>query len=237
MGLNPVMLFNVENPFKCTIEKRVNRFVVVVTAEGRKLRAYVNNTGRLQEYIVRGTKGFCTSEGNKTDCRLFAISDKGLGALIDTAFQAKAFEASLQKNVLKWLLNYKVVKRNVKVGGSLIDYLLLKGGSKAYLEVKSAVLRGNETYAMYPDCPTERGRRHLMELMELAKSGERAIMLFVAALPEVEAFRPYRKGDPQIAELLKQADRVGVEIRAIGAHYEPGRKAVELYNPDMPVEL
>lgn len=237
MGLNPVMLFNVKDPFKCSIEKRVNRFVVVVTAKGRKLRAYVNNTGRLQEYIVRGRKGFCTSEGNKTDCRLFAISDKGLGALIDTVFQTKAFEVSLQKKALKWLLNYKVVKRNVKVGSSLIDYLLLKGDSKAYLEIKSAALRGNEVYAMYPDCPTERGRRHVRGLMELAESGERAIMLFVAALPEVEAFRPCRKGDPQIAELLKQADRVGVEIRAIGVHYEPSRKAVELYNPDMPVEL
>jgi len=81
-----------------------------------------------------------------------------LGALIDNQLQMKAFEKSLEANLIPWLLGCHILKRNAKLGASRIDYLLDCNGKKVYLEVKSAVLREGD-YAMYPDCPSDRGRK------------------------------------------------------------------------------
>lgn len=63
----------------------------------------------------------------------------------------KAFEEAVKKKVIPWLVNCKIIKRNTRLGSSLIDYLFKCTKELLYLEVKSAVLRGDEIYAMYPD--------------------------------------------------------------------------------------
>ncbi|MEM1632317.1 MAG: DNA/RNA nuclease SfsA, partial [Thermofilum sp.] len=100
--------------------------------------------------------------------------------------------------------------------------------------LKSAVLREGP-YAMYPDCPTLRGRRHIRELTELARSGWRALIVFIAAAPGVSAFKPYERGDPEVARLLRQAKESGVLLRAVSMHYDPALSAVVLDNPSLQV--
>ena len=129
-----------------------------------------------------------------------------------------------------------MAKRDAQLGNSRIDYLLQKGDEQLYLEVKSAVLRDGK-YAMYPDCPTSRGRKHISELMEHVRSGGNATILFLAALPEVDAFKPYREGDSQLCDLLIKADKSGVNLRAMGMAYSPEDSAISLYNPDLPVNI
>jgi len=205
---------------ECTFLKRLNRFVALVDVNGDPRRALVTNTGRLKEFMIPGRKAFCTPRsGGKTDFVLVAFEDSGgKGAIIDTRTQVKAFERALELNLIPWLENCRIKRKEITVGRSRLDYLFECPSGEVYAEMKSAVLRGGDRgeYAMYPDCPSVRGRKHIRELMELSKEGKRTMIFFVGALPGVEKFRPYEGGDPEIARLLREARERGVEIRALG---------------------
>ena len=182
----------------------------------RLKKALITNTGRLEEFMVEGRKAFCIpKQGGKTEFILIGFLEKeGRGAIIDTRTQAKAFERALELGLISWLKNWKIKKKEVKIGNSRLDYLLNYNGEEIWVEMKSAVLRDGE-YASYPDCPSTRGQKHVKELIKLRKDGKRAMIVFICALSGVKKFRPYKKGDPKIAELLKEAKKIGVEIRGI----------------------
>ncbi len=228
----------VESPLECTIIQRLNRFVVEVKVDSSLQWAWINNTGRLEEFLLKGKTGFCIRNEYplKTALRLFAIKEGSLGAIIDTQLQMKAFEKALAMGIIPWLDGCVLLKRDVRLGDSIIDYLLACGEKQVYLEVKSAVLREGH-YAMYPDCPSARGRKHIKELIGLKAAGGAATILFIAALPGVAAFKPNRVGDPNLADLLVEAWKAGVNVRAIALLYNPRDSLVYLYDPDLPVKL
>ena len=235
---NEIPLLAVPESQPCRIVGRINRFVVEIQTGGKISKAHINNTGRLQEFLVRGRRGFCfrTPGTAKTSFRLFAVEERGRGALIDTQIQMKAFESAVRKNSLPWLRHCFFVKRNARLGDSLIDYLFECGEEPLYLEAKSAVLREGE-YAAYPDCPSLRGRRHLRDLTGWARDGGAAFVLFMAALPGIEAFKPNREADAELAGLLERAERSGVGIKAIGLYFRPNDSSVTLYDPDLGVVI
>jgi sugar fermentation stimulation protein A len=240
----PTRLIRIENPQECRIIERLNRFVVLIEHDGTVYRAHITNTGRLLEFMVKGQKAFCFKtqqqhhHRGKTDCRLFAIEDRGLGALIDTWLQMKAFEDALERHLIPWLAGCHMLKRNAVLGASRsrIDYLLDCQGKQVYLEVKSAVLRDG-AYAMYPDCPTERGRKHVRELTSYASEGGTGIVVFVAALPYVRAFTPNRAADAKLYDALEVAHASGVDVRAMGLYYNPDDGWVYLFEQDLAVTL
>ena len=114
--------------------------------------------------------------------------------------------------------------------------MLKCNGKKIYLEVKSAVLR-NGKYATYPDCPSMRGRRHIAELTRHVKNGGHGVILFIAALPDIRAFKPNISADLEMSRLLIEARESGVEIRAFELYYDPEDFYVYLSKPDLPVEI
>mgnify|MGYP000002780627 CR=1 FL=1 len=223
---------------ECIILERINRFAVKIISDGAVLKAYINNTGRLLDYIVKGRRGFCIPHQKRlrTDCRLFAVREKKSAAIIDTQLQMQALEKIITLNLLPWSRGCRILKRNAKLGRSLIDYLLECDGKKIYLEVKSAVMRNGE-YAMYPDCPSLRGRRHIAEITRHVKNGGRGAILFIAALPDIKAFKPNNLADPEVSRLLTEAKEAGVGIRAFGLYYNPEDYCVYLSKPDLPVEI
>ena len=233
-----MVFFKVSNPFEVKIVEKLNRFVVLVEKEGKLLRAHNTNTGRLKELLVKGRRAFCLpKKGQKTDCRLFAVEDLYGFAVIDTSLQMKAFEFFQKMDLIPWLSSKRwfLKKRNYRVGNSLIDYLFedLKG-HKLLIEVKSAALRSEDNYGMYPDCPTERGRKHIRELLNNPTEGG---LLFICALPRVKGFKPYCEGDKEICLLLKEAKKKGLLMKALGMHFEPSVGAILLNNPDLVVKV
>lgn len=234
----PQPLLQFEEIIPCRIHRRENRFVMLVEIKGKQFRAHLNNTGRLAEFLRPGKPAFCLKRKTpgKTTHRLIAAEERKKGALIDTQLQMRSFERALEKGFIPWLKGCRLIKRNTRLGNSLIDYLLNCASREIYLEIKSAVLRQKEI-ALYPDCPSQRGRRHLQELIALAENSRPAMVLFMAALPEVEAFRPNREADPQLFQILTQAQAGGVEVRAMRLFLEPTRATIILDNPDLPVLL
>lgn len=165
------------------------------------------------------------------------VEERGSGALIDTQLQMKAFEKSLERNRISWLDGCRILKRNAKLGASRIDYLLDCHGKDVYLEVKSAVLR-EEEYAMYPDCPSERGRRHIKEFSGYVKEGGgEGILLFIAALLHIKAFKPNKRADAKLYEALKEVQSSGADIRTIDVYYNPNDAGVYLFEPNLEVKL
>ncbi len=228
------------NVVPCTFIERLNRFVALVDVNGKTRKALVTNTGRLEEFMVPGRKAFCVPKtGGKTDFVLVAFEDlDGKGAVIDTRTQARAFERAVELGLVPWLRDCMIKRKEVTVGKSRLDYLFKCPEGETYAEMKSAVLRGggHGEYAMYPDCPSVRGQKHIRELIELRRNDKRAMIFFVGAMPGVEKFRPYEKGDPEIARLLKEARKAGVEIHALSIALLPSGEII-LESPELEIEV
>jgi len=225
-------------PIECTIIERVNRFTVRVLINGVVKNVHLTNTGRLREFLVNGKRGFCHRiSGSKLEYRLFAVEDGVQAALIDTVLQQKVFEHLVVYNKIPWLNGCIIAKRNPRLSGEVIDYLLVCSNEYLYTELKSAVLRFNGVYAGYPDCPTIRGRRQIKALINYVKQGGRALIVFIAGLPGVEAFKPYSEGDPVVADLIREASWSNVGVKAIALYYDPVYARIVVYNTDLAVNL
>ena len=221
--------------------KRLNRFVVEAElADGSRIQCLNTNTGRLHDILTPGAKLLCSPKtGGRTSHRLLAASfDKGV-SIVDTWSQMKVFEHLVENSVLAWLGECTISKKAPRVESSVLDYLLECDGEQVFVEVKSAVLRHERRYAGYPDCPTDRGVRHLKLLSAITQEGGRALLVFIAALPGASAFKPYVRGDPRIAEALEHAVSKGVEVRAVGLEgvVEGGFLWAVLYSANLPVVL
>ncbi len=205
-------VIKLKNLLKGKILKRLNRFLVEIRINNKVEVASLNNTGRLIDYLQKDKECLVMERKSlKTNYRLIAVKDKNSWALIDTDIQMKAFEIALNKNLINFLKGAKIIKRNPRYKNSVFDYLIKYKNKEIFVELKSAVLRkGN--FAMYPDCPTERGRRHIKEITELK---DRGMIIFICALPYVKKFKPYEEGDPEIPKLLKVAKKNKVKIRAL----------------------
>lgn len=235
------VLLRLSNVRECVIRKRLNRFVVEAFMDGRVERLHNTNTGRLLDLLVEGRR--CLAEpinGRKLRWRLTAVEDdKYTGAwdIVNTLVQNRAFEAAVEQSVLPYARGCKILSRNPRVGSSILDYLLMCGGRPVYIETKSAVLRGPNDEAMYPDCPTTRGIRHVKELIGLVKDGNRVLLVFIAAMPGPRCFRPYEEGDPELAAWLGEALREGVLVKALSIHglMMTGELVIVLENPELPL--
>ena len=80
-------------------------------------------------------------------------------------------------------------------------------------------------------------RRVFQELTRHAQEGGKAVILFMAALPQVTAFKPHREGDPVLSDLLEKAQSEGVMVRTVGLYFNPEDSSIHLFNPDVRVYL
>ncbi|MFR2486452.1 MAG: DNA/RNA nuclease SfsA, partial [Hungatella sp.] len=81
----------------------------------------------------------------------------------------------------------------------------------AFMEVKGVTLEENGI-AMFPDAPTERGIKHILELTEAVKAGYEAYILFVIQMKGIREFTPNQKTHPQFGDALRLAHEAGVHI-------------------------
>ncbi len=210
--------------FPCTILRKLNRFVVEVEVGNEVVKAHNVNTGRLEDLIWEGNEAYCSEKsGGKLKYKLVAAKTPFGFAVLDTNLQELALERAFELGYLSWAKGCSV-KRRPRKGRSFFDFEL-ECENKIIVEVKSADLAGPLGEGMWPDCPTERGRKHLKELAEMEG---RRVVLFVVGFPKACCFVPYCKGDPLTCDALVYAAAKGVELKAVGMYFDPPG-AVKLY--------
>jgi sugar fermentation stimulation protein A len=228
------ILLKIENYEKGVIIERLNRFVVKARIKNKYVLAHLNNTGGLEDFLKKGKVGLFLPIKNKLKFRLSMIKEsKNIYSIIDTSLQMKCFEIALEKGYISWLKGSKFLKRNFRINNSLIDYLIEHKNKKYLLEIKSAVMK-YKNFAMYPDCPSIRGQKHIRDLIDNHKN---SVILFIAGMKNISAFSPNKNADPKIYELLKIAKNKGVKIKAIQFYFNEKRKSVILKNDNLPVVL
>ena len=224
---------------KCSVIKRLNRFVVeAYTLSGEKLLVHNTNTGRLEDILYPGSTIICKQRRREGVTTHYLIGSEVYGgSLINTSLQEKSFELAVNRGLISWLKGCNVKARAPRIGDSRLDFLLDCKGKDVLVELKSAVLRGPNMEAMYPDCPTERGRRHIELLGEIAAIGDSVFLVFISGFPGARVFTPYRKGDPLLPSILKEAMSKGLQVRSIGLclRYIDGKAHIILYNDNIPV--
>ncbi len=234
--MKPATLLTLQNLKPCRIIKRDTRFTVKVSLNGREELALLRNTGRLHDLIYHDAPALCTPRppGGKTRYLLVGVSIAGSSvALIDPKIQCEAFEQASSRGLIPWLRDWHIDRTEVVVEDSRIDYSIRSvTGEQGFLETKSAV-HFTGYYAMYPDCPSERGRRHIRVLRDLRRRGHRSVLTFIAAHPSAEAFTPDIESDPKLASELLHASQKGVEVYAVKMSLD--KASVVLMNPQIPV--
>lgn len=198
--------------------ERPNRFIGYVRLGEETVICHVKNTGRCKELLVPGqTEVFIEDHGENTGrkTRYSLIKAIKNGRIINMDSQAPnqiAFEW-LSKGGLYEDITY--VKREQKYGNSRFDIYYERGdGIKGFVEVKGVTLE-NDNVARFPDAPTERGVKHIYELMEAKKDGYEVNILFVIQMKGIDYFEPNYKTHAVFGEALRQAKEAGVNIYAI----------------------
>ncbi len=207
-----------------TFIKRPNRFIAHVLIDGRETVCHVKNTGRLREFLLPGASLLlefhpdAALQGRKTAYSVIGVYKDNAGfehkrLLINMDSQAPNQAAA------EWLagggLAFAVtnIKREITYHDSRFDLAFSEDGHPAFMEVKGVTLE-QDGAAMFPDAPTERGVKHIMELREAALEGYRAYILFVIQMKGILSFSPNRNTHPEFADALKLASESGVRILA-----------------------
>ena len=199
---------------KGIFKKRPNRLLAEVEVEGKLEIAHVPNTGRCKELLVDNAVVWLKPSDNpnrKTKFSLHFVENKGvLVSLYSQQANSIAYEAIINGKI-KELSCYNFHQREKTVDNSRIDIYLANENEECYVEVKGVTLIVDGE-ARFPDAPTERGAKHLKELMKLKKEGNRCCVFFLIQHPIGRFFRPNWENDPVFSQTLNEAYESGVEI-------------------------
>lgn len=201
-------------------EERPNRFIARVIVDGKEETVHVKNTGRCRELLIKGCDVILyesDSVGRKTKYDLVAVYKRrdGKSPLLinmDSQIPNDVAEEWLKKGGL-FSSNAKI-RREVKYGDSRFDFYIEDGERKAFLEVKGVTLEENGV-AMFPDAPTERGIKHINELVFAQSQGYEAYILFIVQMKEIGEMRPNDRTHKAFGDALRQADKKGVRVLAL----------------------
>lgn len=200
---------------KAIFIKRPNRFTAFIRIEGKEELCHVKNTGRLGELLLEGAELLVEPAQNpqrKTKYSMICVKKEGQWINIDSQASNKVAEEWIKKGGL--FPNVKQLKREQKYGTSRFDFYAESSEEKWFIEVKGVTLNVNGT-AMFPDAPTERGKKHVEELIACQKEGYHGCLLFVIQMKGVNRFTPFQERQPDFAEALKEAKACGVDIFAV----------------------
>lgn len=206
-----------KNILRAEFINRPNRFHANVLLNGKELKVHVPNTGRCREILIPGCTVFLREETNptrKTPYDLIAAIKGEKLISIDSHIPNKVVDEALKNRKIEKLRKYTNILREKTFGKSRFDFKLSTDeGEEYFLEVKGVTLEEGG-YTKFPDAPTERGARHLMELVQAKEEGYGAGVIFLIQIEDVHSFSPNDERDPAFAEALRFAAKNGVDVFA-----------------------
>ena len=218
-----------DNATRTIFLNRPNRFIAEVDIDGHKEIVHVKNTGRCRELLIPGCEVWLTAPGTpgrKTRYDLIAVR-KGSGTIFNIDSQAP------NKVVREWLdkQDFDRIVPEYTYGDSRIDfYMERKSGGiepeKYLMEVKGCTLE-IDGIGYFPDAPTERGVKHLKELIKAKNAGYRALLAFVIQMDGVTEVRPNIDTHPEFAEMFYKTKAAGVEVLNLTSHVTPDEIVIQ----------
>lgn len=203
--------------------ERPNRYLARIEVEGEEVLAHVPDPGRLPGLLLPGRKVrlvYQPSPKRKTKYTLVLVWHNSLWVSTFPVFANNLIHEALMNRALPFLQGYTDFSSEVKFGKSRFDFKLDFQGTPAYVEVKSVSLV-EEGLGRFPDAPTERGVKHVKELIELRAKGYRSAVLFVSQRSDTLSITSNDEIDPSFGEWLRKARDEGVEIYGMNCEVTP----------------
>ena len=210
-----------ENIKEAVFLSRPNRFVAMCLVDGKEEVCHVKNTGRCRELLTDNAICYLEESKNpdrKTKYDLVAVVKNGEIFNIDSQAPNKVVGEWLSRGGL--VDDIKVVKPECKYKNSRFDFYIEYGGKKAFIEVKGVTLE-EDGVLLFPDAPTERGIKHINELISAIEDGFEAYIIFVVQTEKARYFTPNTKTHKAFAEALKNAENHGVKILCYTCNVAP----------------
>lgn len=191
---------------------RPNRFIANIEIEGKVEVCHVKNTGRCKELLIPGTKVYVQESDNplrKTRYDLISVYKGTKLFNIDSIAPNKVFAEWASDSGYFGIS--PLIKSECRYGNSRFDFYIESDNRKIFVEVKGVTLE-KDGVLMFPDAPTERGLKHINELIECVHDGYEAYAVFIVQTDEAKYFTPNRNTHEAFADALKNAEKAGVKI-------------------------
>ena len=192
---------------------RPNRFTALVKINGEVQTCHVKNTGRCKELLVNGAHVILQENSaphRKTKYDLISVYKGDMLVNMDSQIPNRVFGEYLPR----MFKDITLIRPETVYGSSRLDFYIEADGRRIFAEVKGVTLeeRGR---ALFPDAPTQRGIKHIRELMHAKEEGFDAYIVFIIQMPGIKSFSPNDKTHPQFGQVLRLARDAGVEIIAL----------------------
>ena len=197
--------------------KRPNRFIAQVLIDGKEEIVHVKNTGRCKELLLSGARVIledCSHNPNrKTKYSLIAVWKGDMLVNMDSQVPNAVIFDALKTNKIPEFQKLEFIKREVTFGDSRFDIYFESPMEKGFIEIKGVTLEDNGI-AMFPDAPTTRGTKHVLEMIEAVREGYRGVILFLIQMNGPKLFRLNWQMDKEFSKAVNLASKNGVEILA-----------------------
>ena len=208
----PKMKYN--NIHSAIFISRPNRFIANVEIDGQIETVHVKNTGRCRELLIPGVEVMLEKSDNtarKTAYDLVMVYKEGLGWVnIDSQMPNYLVKEWLATNPQPFE-DVTTIKPEYTYGNSRFDFYMENETRKVLMEVKGVTLERNGI-GYFPDAPTQRGVKHIKELIKAKKEGYDAYLAFVIQMNGIKEVRPNIDTHPEFGEALKEAEKAGVKV-------------------------
>ena len=202
--------------------RRLNRFIGEVDHDGNLEKVHIKNTGRLSELLLPKATVFLEKSSNpnrKTRFSLIGVEKDGFFVNIDSLAPNTIVYEGLLKGAIYEIPNVELVKKEARFRDSRFDLFIKNQYMEGYVEVKGVTLQKDQV-ALFPDAPTARGTKHVLEMIEAVKEGYLGVLFFLVQIKGCSYFSANEEMDPSFAGALVKAKNAGVMILAYEAEFD-----------------
>lgn len=219
--------------FEGTFIKRYKRFFAEIRGQNEIITAHVPNTGSLKGLVEneKPCKFTFNSDPKRTlKYTLQMLKDGGAWVGVNTHLANQIVAEAFADQAIPHWREFTECRREVKISDeSRIDLVLNHGERTHFVEVKNVTMveahlgdaNPQKGRALFPDCKTARGRKHLREMRELIRQGHTAEMLFLVQREDCQTFAPAAQIDPEYAKVLREVKQAGVLVSAYPVEFLP----------------
>ncbi len=219
--------------------ERPNRFLTICQLNGQRVPAYIPNPGPMPDLLFPGVEVLLRHKpGNqrKTDYDLVCSRNNGVMLSLDSRVPNWILAETLHQGILAPFSQYHEIHSEPIYKESRLDFLLqARGAPSCYIEAKSSTDSKNRI-GLFPRVPTERGQRHVQELMHALDEDYRAAIVFIVQRIDADRMRPNDLIDPEFGVILRRAVEYGVEAYAWTTQYIESNHEIVI-DRSIPVDL